>query len=639
MTSMPGTTLWRCFEEQGARIAARAFEGISTRADWETQRPILLRQFMRSVGLDPLPARGDLDVTDHGRFGGEGYCARKISYRLLPDCWATGAVYSPEPLGPAPRPAVLYACGHSACGVDYYQPHAAMWARRGYVCLVFDTIEQADNPGDHHGLHGHGRFDWLSLGYSAAGGELWNSIRALDVLASLPEVDPDRIGATGTSGGGAHSFFLAIADSRVKAAAASCGVASPLPTIRDRHIPDHCDCIYFHNPYGRDTSEFAALVAPRPLLFSFAAQDPLFSSDEIHDLAERTRRIYRLLGCEENCRLFEYPGPHGYKPESVQSINEWFDRHVAGEPHPALALSKPDHTETVTSVFNGRPPAVNRTALLPELLTPAGSVPLPRTAEEWPAIRAEAIASLRRDVFPRLHEEAGALTLERRGDWLNGGTRFRRYAGQLDGVDVWMEVSIPSKETDKVIVGCANLGESSGEVMRRLAVNAADGILAAIEPRGTGHTAWHPQRQTDILRAGALLGITPVSLLMQDIARMLGFLRGLPEFAGKRVSLFGRGDAGVACLYHAILDDDVAGVVAEDAPGSHRQGGHILGILRVMDIQHAVGLLAPRPVALVNMGPAPRMFWAERLYSRLGCPEKLIDWNLSLQTALRHVVN
>jgi dienelactone hydrolase len=241
-----------------------------------------------------MPERCDLSAREFGEFRGDGFRARKVAYRILPDCWATAAIFYPDPLTDTPLPAVLYACGHSNSGILGYQNHGALWARRGYICLVFDTIEQHDSPGDHHGTIQHGRFDWISMGYSAAGGELWNTIRALDLLAGLPEVDAARIGATGNSGGGGHSLFVGMADDRVRAVASACGVTVPFQTLRDRHLMDHCDCLYFPNPFRRDTSEFAALMAPRPLLYCFAAQDLLFSRDEYRGLLERTRRVYRL---------------------------------------------------------------------------------------------------------------------------------------------------------------------------------------------------------------------------------------------------------------------------------------------------------------------------------------------------------
>lgn len=593
---------------------------------------------MRSVGLDPLPPRCDLALTEYGWFRGSGYRARKISYQILPDCRATATIYYPEPLGNGRYPAVLYACGHATIGTHHYQNHGMLWARRGYVCLVFDTIEQHDHYGDHHGTCSHERFDWLSMGYSAAGGELWNSMRALDVLASLPEVDPARVGATGCSGGGAHSFFLGIADTRIRAVSSTCGITTPLHGLSGRHLTDHCDCMYYHNIYGRDPAEFAALIAPRPLLLCHAAQDSYFAVSEIRRVAERTKHIYALYGCSEQCAHFEFPGPHGYHPDGIRAEGLWFAQHVAGAPRPEVLLGEAEHPEHTVSVFNGQPPEKNHLALLPELLTPIGGLPLPQDAAEWPRLRATALAKLRAEVFDCHTQPGEALDLSLRGEWLTGATRVLKFSGQLGGMDVWIELRIPADTSGKVVVGCASQEETAGEILTRLSAHAGRNVLVGIEPRGTGYSTMQPARRAALLRAGALVGVTPVTLILHDLAHMLAFVRRHPATAGLPMVLYGRGDAGVACLYHAVLNEEIAGVITDTVPGTHRDGAYILNILRVLDIEHAVGLLAPRPVALIDLGPTHRLFWGERAYTRLGAPEKLLDWKATLRSALQHVL-
>ena len=87
-----------------------------------------------------------------------------------------------------------------------FQHHGIWFARHGYVCLIIDTIEFGEISGIHHGTHDLGMWYWLSLGYTPAGPEVWNAIRALDYLESRPEVDPRRIALTGISGGGAMTW-------------------------------------------------------------------------------------------------------------------------------------------------------------------------------------------------------------------------------------------------------------------------------------------------------------------------------------------------------------------------------------------------------------------------------------------------
>jgi dienelactone hydrolase len=372
-------TLLEYYAERASAINARAFAGMRSLEDWNRRRADLHRHYLHSLGLERLPENTDAKAHEHGTLRGRGYTARKVSFLVAPDCYGSGIVFYPDPLPQAKNPAVLYLCGHSNFGILEYHPHALMWARRGYVCLIIDTIRQTDNTGEHSGFSRQGRDDWISMGYTSAGGEFLNGLGAMNVLCSLPEVDAGRIGATGLSGGGAHCFFLAIADERVAAVASTCGVTNLKHTIRNRGLTENCDCMYWYNPYQADTSEYGALIAPRPLLFAHARGDYLFTPEENRDLHANISRVYRLYGCPEKCGLFFFDGPHSYQPASVQAINDWFDVHLAGRPMPKGSLGGKELDERQCSIFNGAFPVPDRLDILPELLTPPRSFPIPDT--------------------------------------------------------------------------------------------------------------------------------------------------------------------------------------------------------------------------------------------------------------------
>lgn len=192
---------------RAVKRAKAAFGGIHTLVDWQAVRPEVRRDFLQALGLELLDGRCEPNLIEYGEFSGEGFSARKIGFQILPDCWASATIYYPEPRREGQMPGVLYVCGHGKVGTQHYQAQPILWARRGYVCLILDTIGQSDNPGSHASFLA-GRSDlWLSLGYNAGGGEALNSLRALDVLATDPAVDADRLGVTGISGGGALSFY------------------------------------------------------------------------------------------------------------------------------------------------------------------------------------------------------------------------------------------------------------------------------------------------------------------------------------------------------------------------------------------------------------------------------------------------
>ena len=618
-----GITLWSHYENVARRIEADAFKGIETLADWQRVRPVLKQEFLASMGLASAAPQCDPATRDFGEFKGEGYRARKLAYQMLPDCWISATVYYPDPLPPGRLPAVLHLCGHAEIGTLYYQPRVVMLARRGYVAMIVDTIEQHDSGGDHHGTYSRRRYDWISMGYTAAGGELYNGLRALDVLAALPEVDPTRIGATGASGGGAQSFFLAVADERVRALATACGVTMPRASIENRHLHGHCDCMYPINRYQRCMSEFAALIAPRPALFLNASEDSLFSASEYHALVEQTRRIYRLYGCEAHCDRFVYPGPHAVTTEAHAAINGWFDRHVAGEARPKLALPKPDVDERAVTVFNGATPVNNKMHLVPELLSPLGSLPLPVGPDAWPALRKEAVARVRQEVCFLLDRAEAPLTSRLVGDWIEGNgepyARRRIWRAELAGMDLWIKALIRLTDNRQMIVAWCDTDELANEIYGRLADTGYS--VVTIEGRTAGWNASGPCMTWDVLRGGALVGLAPTLIQLQEMAQVLPFLRGLPEFCDHRVYLYGRGDAGAACLYQAAFDETIAGVITENQPGSHRDGAYLPGVLRVLDLDEAAGLVAPRPVCLVTPQYARRN-WAARLYQRLGVPQR-----------------
>jgi dienelactone hydrolase len=560
----------------------------------------------------------DLKVTDYGEFRGPGYRALRLAYQLLPDVWGTGNLLLPDPLPAGRLPAVLFVNGHNSSAVGDTSELTLVWPRRGYACFVFDTIAQTDNPGFHHGLFSGYRQDWISRGYSAAGGELLNGLRAFEVLHGRTEVDPQRIGVTGRSGGGAHSFFIAVAEERVAAVVPIVGVASLKRTIGDRGYRDQCDCMYAFNLYQRDNIDFAALLAPRPVLFCYGAADGLFSPDEYKTLVEKTRRIYRLHGCEDNCRLLEHSGSHGQIEPAAAETCRWFDAHLLGETRPVEPVGQPEINEPRGSVFNGKRPVPDRVDLLPELMSDPASQPLPRAAEEWPALRAGIVAGLRENVFRWLDHTTEAASFEHRC--------HNRHRGEIGGMEVWLETPAPSTAPPKrIVLAVCDVDQPMDDLAMELAPRFPGEALAFLEPRATGLNApLLGQGRRQVERVGALVGLTLPLLWINDIRHAVSYLRGLPECAGSEIYLCGKGDAGVACLYRGILDESIAGVFLVDPPDSHRTGGYLPAILRELDITAAVGLMAPRPVGIAcgRLTEWYALRWGHRVYHRLGIPDR-----------------
>ncbi|MGN6699375.1 MAG: alpha/beta hydrolase family protein, partial [Thermomicrobiales bacterium] len=239
-----------------------------TLAAWQRRAAELRQHILVSAGLWPLPERGPLRPILSGRLERDGYSVEKIYFESLPGFFVTGNLYRPLGCG-GPLPAILNPHGHSRRGrltndeVFSTPARCITFARQGYVAFTYDMIGYLDSKQLSHRFGGPAEHLW---GLSLAGLQLWNSLRAVDFLCALPDVDPARIGCTGESGGGTQTFLLTAVDERI-------AVAAPVNMV-SAHMQGGCLC---ENPpllrVATTNVEIAALAAPRPLLLVSATGD------------------------------------------------------------------------------------------------------------------------------------------------------------------------------------------------------------------------------------------------------------------------------------------------------------------------------------------------------------------------------
>ena len=273
-TTTPGDTMVaNYFRAETIRLAENSLSNIQTLDDWSKRKTEYRRQLSEMLGLWPMPEKTPLKPIVTGKLEHPDFIVENLQFQSSPGLYITANVYIPRNTT-KPVPAILYLSGHaqvSSNGVSYgnktgYQRYGPWFAQNGYVCLILDTIQLGEIRGSHHGTYREGRWWWNSRGYTPAGVEAWNAIRALDYLESRPEVDSTRIGATGRSGGGAHSWYIAALDDRIKVSVPIAGITDLENHIIDGCVERHCDCMFMLNTYQWDYPLLAALTAPRPLL-------------------------------------------------------------------------------------------------------------------------------------------------------------------------------------------------------------------------------------------------------------------------------------------------------------------------------------------------------------------------------------
>ena len=325
---------------EAKKITDNSLCDIHSMSDWEAVRGQRYREFMESLGIGEELLHGErspLNAKVTGVVQKDGYRIEKLYYESLPLLYVPGNLYIPDNIQ-KPRPAVLYLCGHAATQKVAYQAYARKLAELGFVCLIIETTHhQGEAFGEHHGCYSKGWFHWYSRGYTPAGVEVWNAIRGLDLLSERTEVDEDRMGVSGRSGGGAQSWFVAAADERVKAAVPEVGATTLHEQIMPMILDDHCDCMMPINTFRRDFQEIGALIAPRALLIQQGDRDRLTNIEGVRRLYSDIKKIYGYYQVPRKVELLEYQGGHGSTPYSRQHMLSFFVRELMGvEPTPEM---------------------------------------------------------------------------------------------------------------------------------------------------------------------------------------------------------------------------------------------------------------------------------------------------------------
>lgn len=338
----------RFIASQVKKIQDKSFAGIRTQEDWLKGKEEMRRQYLEMLGLWPLPVKTPLKPQITGIVDAGDFLVEKVHFQSFPGLYVTGNLYRPKNQK-GKIPAILYVCGHGnvvqqeivdgkKIQVSYgskvhYQYHPVWFAQNGYVCLALDTLQLGEIQGIHHGTYNRGMWWWQSLGYTPAGVECWNAMRALDYLQSREEVDGSKLGVTGRSGGGATSWWIAAADERIQCAAPVAGIADlhahlvkgVAPRFKKGVITGHCDCMFFINLYQWDFTQLIALCSPRPVLLGNSDADPIFPVPGYRRMAEEVKKIYALQGAEGKFDLLETKGGscrHGGIASRHQCLDE-----------------------------------------------------------------------------------------------------------------------------------------------------------------------------------------------------------------------------------------------------------------------------------------------------------------------------
>ncbi len=588
------------------------------------------------------------------------FVMEKLLFESRPGLFVTGNLYRPKEQE-GPLPAILYVCGHAKVEKDgviygnkaHYQHHAEWYAANGYVCLVVDTLQLGELPGLHHGTYREGMWWWMTRGYTPAGVEAWNGVRAIDYLISRPEVDSKKIGVTGRSGGGATSWWLGAIDDRIAAVAPVAGITDIVPYVAGGNFPGphkngtvegHCDCMFVVNTYRWDYTMIAALCAPKPLLLENTDEDPIFPKEGVERVYDVMKTVYGWYGAEDKLGIVIGKGGHADTEELRHPSFAFMDKWLKGKETKASEIEEPDRKmadEEVKVLAKGETPEGNRNDRIHETFVPKRTETVKvesLTKKKWDQKREMWIKQLHEKVFAGWPGESDAVGLgqEVMFDKTREGIRLRGVAfTSQEGVrlTLWLfsaEGDDTAKETTLVVLNEKNWDEVAKPVIEAFHDEKANlrevphfDELTAFEngrnqallaPRGIGPTKWEEKKDTHLRRRFYLLGQTLDGMRVWDVRRAMGLLKALKT---EPTWLVGAGEMASVALFAVVFEPDVERVVLTGLPADADKGPAFLNLDQVVTMPQALALLYPRHVQLWT-GEPEAWSWDEKLGEQLG---------------------
>ena len=623
-----GETIYESVCRQSRQVSSGSLAVPMPPAEWQKTAARRREMWREMLGLSPLPERTPLEATVTGVLERGDYVVEKVHFQCVPGAHVIGNLYRPAKIS-GRLPAVLYLCGHTKGKVSpTYQANPRWFGQHGYVALVLDPIQLGESQGLHHGTYREERWDWPSRGYTPAGTEVWNAMRALDYLETRPDVDPQRMGVTGLSGGGVISWCLGAADERVKVVVPVCQSGSIEHVVTDRATDGHCDCAFWINYYRWCWADVGALIAPRALLIASGSEDVLWRPYGYRDVAHRIRHQYAALGSPGNFDLVEDLTPHGYTPKLRQAIFTWFNTHLKGDPTP-VTDDVTDFVEPEENllVFGGKLPENDRMRQIETLLVKRAEPPAVSDEAQWRKHQEATIRRLRELTFRYIPHDPSPQLRDVRADGDAGETRFATCVFDTkDGLTLGMKTARPrAAEWPVPTVAFAvqadarstftGGGPSRPGIPREFAT-------AGVEVRNTGATSVGPGYLWTLRRVYPLLGQTLPERQVDDLLAGITLLRQ-EEVTGP-VAVLLQGATAPAAIYAAIPDPQISEVILANPPESHQnpQTPEFLGILRIGDLPQNLALVYPRPITFVGKMPAAYE-WTRQAYEKLGAGDRI----------------
>ncbi len=472
-----------------------AFEKLNGQAElrrWQDERRSFFRQ---QIGA--FPERTPLNARVTGHLQGEDYRVEKVIFESRPRHHVTASLYLPETQGP--YPAILIPCGHSHTGKasGQYQRAGILFARNGMAALCYDPVSQGERYQviDHDGGSSHFEdiprklavphpavrhlcttehtlmgIGSILLGENIAQYRIWDGMRAIDYLQSRQDIQADKIGCTGNSGGGTLTSYLMALDDRIIAASPGSYLTTFQKLIETKGPQDGEQNIFSQIAFGMDAADYVMMRAPTPILICGGTRDSTFDIRGTREVFQQANRFYSHLGFPERVALHEADVPHGYYIQHREAVARWMHRWLVG--HEKVIWEKP-RSEWPAKVTDEFLRSLSEPVWTPEQL---------QCSQRGQVMLMEG----ERSVFEMNTDKAIALTKLRQEKWRAASATKKRQIIQR---------AIGMKEIGPVRFDATGSAEKNGYSINDVLMHRPDGIQLAAKsyvPKGeiTGHVLY-----------------------------------------------------------------------------------------------------------------------------------------------------
>ncbi len=594
----------------------------------------LRNQILASAGLLPMPDKLPIKAVTFDKLDRGDFTVEKVFFESYPGFYVTGNLYRPKNAS-GKLPAVLCPHGHWSYGrlentpINSGPARAIGFARQGYVAFIYDMVGYNDSSTITHKFANHNVTGREALwGVNLLGLQLWNSIRAVDFLLGLPEVDPQRIACTGESGGGTQTFLLMAVDERIK-------VASPVNMVS---FLMQGGSLCENAPNLRiDTNnvELAALMAPRPMLLVSATGD--WTKNTLKDEYPAIRNIYRLLDAENKLAAIQVDAPHNYNQQSREAVYGWFAHWMSGRTETIPIKEKgggiPSIPELLVFFSRPRPDNELNESQLTESLIESRKKQFaslqPKTAQELQRFKklfGLAFSYSLMAEYPEAADLIAETEKQNTGDRLIiNATLSRR--GRGDRIEIAI-LSNKSQPVNSLVLLLSSQMVASQDTLIDLLLQSGQAVVTLKTFQGAQHT-----EQAGKYRYFTTYNRTDVANQVQDILTVMSYLNN--KTAGElqpggeklKLSVVASGSAGLWALLAKGFSPQVSKMVIDAAKFDNTSDDDYLkhlpvpGLRRAGDFQTAVTISPLTPLLIHNTGNKFRTDNLSAIYKRFGNAE------------------